>query len=61
MNEAKMREYVISWTEETWYRVSINANSEEDALEMFYDQKWNPDESKHLGGELQGVIVEESV
>jgi hypothetical protein len=31
-----MTKYVVSWTEEDWYRVEIEADSYDDALDKFH-------------------------
>ena len=48
--------YVVSWTEEVWYRVNIKANTPEEAIELFRAGEYNADESKETGGEIQDGI-----
>jgi hypothetical protein len=56
-----MGNYVISWTEESWYRINITADSAEEALGKFHSGDCNFDESVNTGNELQdSVTVEES-
>jgi hypothetical protein len=56
-----MPKFEIEWTEESWYRITIEADSEEKALEL-----WNTcdypeyDDLKPYGGEIQdGVDINE--
>lgn len=51
-----MSNYVVSWTEETWYRVNIQANSEQEAREKFWNGDFDMDESKETGAEIQDGI-----
>lgn len=34
--------YIISWTEENWYEVIIDAQSEEEALQKFENKDYDP-------------------
>jgi hypothetical protein len=34
--------YIISWTEENWYEVAIDADSEEEALQKFENKEYDP-------------------
>jgi hypothetical protein len=56
-----MPKYLISWTEETWYNTTVEAESAEKAEEMFYANEgdcWS--RAKEHGSELQdSVEVEE--
>ena len=51
-----MNNYVVSWTEETWYRVNIQANSEQEAREKFWNHDFDMDESKDTGTEIQDSV-----
>ena len=51
-----MTNYVVSWTEETWYRVNIQADSEEQAREKFWEFDFDQEESKQFGEEVQDSI-----
>jgi hypothetical protein len=51
-----MNNYMVSWTEEVWYRVNIQANSIEEAKEMFWSGDFDSSESKETGGEIQDGI-----
>lgn len=51
--------YEIKYTEETWYRLEIEADSEEQARDKFFSGEWE-EEPTIFGGELQdGISVEE--
>lgn len=51
--------YEIKYTEETWYRLEIEADSEEQARDKFFSGEWEG-EPTIFGGELQdGISVEE--
>lgn len=51
-----MTNYLVSWTEESWYRVNIQANSFEEAKELFWLGEFNTEESKYFGGEIQDGV-----
>lgn len=54
-----MATYVIRYTEETWYRLEIEAENEEQARDKFFFGEWE-EEPTIFGGELQdGIEVEE--
>jgi hypothetical protein len=56
-----MGNYVISWTEESWYRMNITADSAEEALDMFHSGDVDYSGAVNTGNELQdSVTVEES-
>jgi hypothetical protein len=55
-----MTKYLISWTEEVWQRVVIEAESRGEARELFYSGDFDMDTIKVTGGEIQdGVDIEE--
>jgi hypothetical protein len=55
-----MATYTVHWTIEEWYRMDIEANSEEEAYEKFMEHDFDYDDGKHVGSELQdSVMVEE--
>jgi hypothetical protein len=41
--------YIISWTEENWYQVSIDAETEQEAIEKFDRKEYDP---------TTGVLIE---
>jgi hypothetical protein len=51
-----MTKYLISWTEEEWYEVIIDASSRKEALDMFHDRMYDEHTIYHSGGELQDNI-----
>jgi hypothetical protein len=51
-----MDKYVVSWTEEIWQKVIIEAESEEEARELFYYGEFNIDSVKVTGGEIQDGV-----
>ena len=57
-----MPKYLVSWTEETWYKTYIEAESKEKAEEMFWD---NEDDcmsrAKPYGYDIQETIDVEEV
>lgn len=56
-----MSKYLIAWTEEDWYNVVIEAPSQNDALDMFWNQEYDREDIKHIGTELQDSIEVEQV
>jgi predicted ATP-grasp superfamily ATP-dependent carboligase len=50
----EMTNYLVSWTEEIWYRVNIQANSVEEARELFWSGEFDTEES--FGGEIQDGV-----
>jgi hypothetical protein len=55
-----MPKYLIAWTEEDWYNVTIEADSSQNALDIFYGREYDEHTIVHIGGELQdSVEVEE--
>jgi len=51
-----MDKYVVSWTEEIWQKVIIEAESKEEARELFYSGEFNIDSVKVTGGEIQDGV-----
>lgn len=50
--------YVIEWTNEDWYRMEVEAESKEEALDNFWSGEYNWDNAIVTGGEVQeGVDV----
>ena len=57
-----MARFKIEWTEEVWYQLEVEADSEEQARELFWAGEYNLDEGTQTGGECQdSVIIEEVV
>ena len=55
-----MTKYLISWTEEVWQRVVIEAESREQVRELFFSGDFDMDTVQVTGGEIQdGVDIEE--
>ena len=48
-----MTNYLVSWKEEILYRVKIQANSVEEARELFWSGEFDTEES--FGGEIRVV------
>jgi hypothetical protein len=48
-----MPKYVIEWTNEDWYRMEVEAESKEAALDNFWSGKYNWDNATTTGGEVQ--------
>ena len=51
-----MTKYLISWTEEVWQNVVIEAESKEQVRELFYSGEFDMDTVKVTGGEIQDGI-----
>lgn len=51
-----MAKFTVHWTIEEWYRVDIEADSRDEALEIFYAQAYDEFDVKHLGSELQDSV-----
>lgn len=56
-----MPTYRIEWTEETWNRLEIEAETEEEALELFHMGEFDYQAVKITGGEIQDSIEIEEV
>lgn len=56
-----MAEFKIEWTEETWYRLYIEADSFEDAQDKFWSGEFDYQKAKITGSEIQdSVEIEEA-
>ena len=56
-----MPRYLISFTEEDWYNITIEADSFEDAREKFWQGDFDHEDVKHTGTEIQESIdIEET-
>jgi cytoplasmic iron level regulating protein YaaA (DUF328/UPF0246 family) len=51
-----MGKFVVHWTVEEWYRVDIEAETREEALEIFHGQAYNDLDVKCIGAELQDSV-----
>lgn len=51
-----MTKYLISWTEEDWWEVAIEAESKDEALGKFHNREYDEHTVVHIGGELQDSI-----
>jgi hypothetical protein len=49
-----MAKYKVEWTEEQWFRTTIEASSEEDALKKFWQIEYSQ-------GEMYGAEIQDSV
>ena len=56
-----MAKYLISWTEEEWYQVSIEADAKDKALDMFFSREFDEHTVVYLGGELQDSVEIEEI
>ena len=51
-----MPKYLISFTEEDWYQIVIEADSERQAKDKFWTQDFDPEDIVHTGTEIQESI-----
>lgn len=56
-----MPKYLISFTEEDWYNITIEANSEEEAKELFWSGEFDTEDVRHTNTEIQESIDIEQV
>lgn len=56
-----MPKYLISFTEEDWYNITIEADSYEDAKEKFWQGDFDNDGVVYIGCEIQESIDIEEV
>ena len=56
-----MPKYIVSWTEEDWYNVTIDAPSKLVALDKFYNQEYDSEEVVLVGSELQDSVEVDEV
>jgi|TARA_R110000822_G_scaffold309580_2_gene439535 hypothetical protein len=49
-----MPKYKVDWTEEQWFRTTIEADSKEDALNKFWEIEYSQ-------GEMYGAEIQDSV
>lgn len=51
-----MPKYLIAWTEENWYNITIDAPSKSEAIDTFYAQKYDEEDVIFIGCELQDSV-----
>ena len=51
-----MTKFRVSFTEEDWYSIDIEADSAEEAMEKFYSHEYNDSDLRHFGTELQDSV-----
>ena len=56
-----MSKYLISFTEENWYHITIEADSLEEAKELFWSGEFDNEDTLHTGTEIQESIDIEEV
>jgi hypothetical protein len=56
-----MPKYEIQWTDELWYRLTVEAESEDDALDKFHSNKYDLGDADLFGSELQDSVYVEEV
>ena len=56
-----MPKYLISFTEEDWYNITIEADSYEDAKEKFWQGDFDYEDVVHTGTEIQESIDIEAI
>ena len=56
-----MASYLISFTEEEWYNISIEADSFEEAKEKFWSGDFDHEDIIHTGTEIQESIDIEEI
>lgn len=56
-----MAKYLISFTEEDWYNIVIEADSYEAAKDKFWAQDFDFEDIRHTGTEIQETIDIEEI
>jgi hypothetical protein len=56
-----MPKYLVSWTEENWYNITIEADSAEEAKDKFYNHEFDYEDSILVGSELQDSVEAEEL
>ena len=56
-----MPKYLISWTEEDWYSVTIEADSLREAKDKFWAQDFDYEDVRHTGTEIQDSVEVEQI
>jgi hypothetical protein len=54
-----MGTYIVHWTEEIWHRTIVEADSQEDATQKFWDNDIDWATDKIVGTEIQDSVVAE--
>jgi hypothetical protein len=52
-----MPKYEIQWTDELWYKLTVEAESEEIALDKFLSNEYDLGDADLFGSELQDSIT----
>jgi hypothetical protein len=53
--------YLISFTEEEWYNITIEADSFEEAKDKFWSHDFDQEDIRHTGTEIQESLDIEQV
>lgn len=56
-----MTKYLISWVEEDWLNVLIEADSADEARDKFYNSEFDDQHIVHIGTELQDSVEVEEI
>jgi uncharacterized secreted protein with C-terminal beta-propeller domain len=56
-----MSKYLISWSEENFYNITIDANSEFSALTKFHNHEFDYEDSILVSSQLQASVEVEQV
>ena len=56
-----MPKYLISWTEEDFLNITIDAGSKKEALDKFWNREYDGEDIVHVGTELQDSVECEEV
>jgi hypothetical protein len=56
-----MSKYLVSFTEEDWYSIVIEAESAEEAQEKFWSHDFNDSDLRHFGTEIQDSVEVEQL
>ena len=56
-----MTKYLVSWTEEDYLNILIEADSADEAREKFYNSEFDDQKILHVGTELQDSVEVEEV
>jgi hypothetical protein len=56
-----MPKYEIQWTDELWYRMTVEANSEDEALDTFHSGEYDLGNADLFGSELQDSVTIEEI
>ena len=56
-----MTKYLISWTEETWYNLEIEAADKMEALDKFHNNEYDSEDAVFIGSELQDSVEIEEI